>query len=34
MDDWARLEEEVYGLFSPGAPIRNPARLSWPYVFV
>jgi hypothetical protein len=28
MDDWARLEEEVYGLFSPGAPIRIEADLT------
>lgn len=28
MTDWGKLEDEVYGLFSPGAPIRVEAELS------
>lgn len=28
MTDWTKLEEEVYGLFSPGAPIRVESELA------
>jgi Cdc6-like AAA superfamily ATPase len=28
LDDWARIEEEVYGLFTPGAPIKVEAELA------